>query len=28
MVAGVADHQWTITEIVSLLDRETQKDSN
>lgn len=28
MVAGIADHQWAITEIVSLLDREAQKDSN
>jgi len=28
MAAGIVDHQWTIMEIVSLLDRETQKDSN
>lgn len=28
MVAGVADHQWTITEIVSLLDTQATKDSN
>jgi len=28
MEAGIADHQWTITEIVSLLDGQAQKDSN
>ena len=28
MEAGIADHQWTITEIAGLLDRKAQKDSN
>ncbi len=28
MKAGIADHQWTVTEIAGLLDREAQKDSN
>jgi hypothetical protein len=28
MKAGIADHQWTITEIAGLLDRKARKDSN
>lgn len=28
MAAGIADHQWTVAEIVGLLDSKAQKDSN
>jgi len=28
MKAGIADHQWTVTEIAALLDPKAQKDSN
>ncbi len=28
MKAGIADHQWTVTEIAALLDRKAQKGSN
>jgi len=28
MKAGIADRQWTVTEIAALLDRKAQKDSN
>ena len=28
MKAGIADHQWTVTEIAALLDRKAQNVSN